>query len=281
MTDDLEVQADPTEVAPELPPLETPEAAPPPEEPKPEPVSGKLGTLLRREQQFQAKVKAEKEKLGAERQKFETERAELETMRARYAKVNEDPIEGLKATGLSYEELTRKILASNTPEAKIDALQKKLEMLEQSRETEQREYQKQIADRQVESGKELYKSHIFGNEDKYPTLTLYDEAEVREAAWNIATSYYTKTQIAPDAEEVAQYLENQAALRFKAMEERRTKRVAPPVGALPSKTGAKTLTASKIAERSAPPMAVDYHKMTEEEQREHDAAYLAKHLWKD
>lgn len=249
------------------------------EAPKQEAISGKLGTLLRREQQFQAKVKAEKDRLNVERRQFETEKAEIESLRAKYARVKEDPIEGLREAGLSYEELTRNIINSNTPEAKIDALQKKIELLEQSRQAEQQQVQQKQAAQQIESGKELYKSHIFSNTEKYPTLALYDEVKVREAAWNIATQYYNKTQIAPDAEQVAEYLEKQAIEEFNAFEALQARRKGIPAQEA-SKPLAKTLSNSKTSQRSLPELPPDFDKLPKSKQKEVEAEYLSKHLWR-
>lgn len=276
----VEAPAAPTET--EAPAQE----APPPEAPKEELVSGKLGTLLRREQQFQQKTRAEKEKIASERAEIARERQELDAVKARYARVKDDPIEGLKEAGLSYEDLTKRILNADTPEAKIEAMQAKLEAFEKARETERQELQQRHTTQQIDHSKNEIKSHIFGNPDKYPTLTMYDEATIRERAWDVATQYYAKTQQAPDLDELAGYLEEQASNELKAFDERRAKHSAARMPAIPAQSSSKgkvtkTLTAAKTGERATLALPPDYAKMSPDEQRAHDAEFLAKNLWKD
>lgn len=246
-----------------------------------QPISGKLGTLLRREQSFQQKVKAEKAKIVSEREALAAERADLEGLKARFARIKDDPIEGLKESGLNYEELTRKIIQAGTPEAKIEALHQKLEAIEAQRRQELQEQQSRVSRTEIESSKDFYQKHIFNNIERFPTVSLYDEQEVREAAWHIATQAFQKTGEPPDAEQVAEYMEEQAASRFKALEDRRAKRV-PPVPASPvkgAKVGSKTLTNGKAAERSTPELPVDIDKLPLDEQKRIYADYLRKNLW--
>lgn len=261
----------------ETPPETAVETKEAPKETSQEHVSGKLGTLLRREQQLQSKIKAQKESLAAEREALQREKAEIESLKAKYAKVKEDPIAALKETGLSYEELTRKILNSDTPEGKIEALAQKLEAMER----EKAEYAEAQRQREIlaqrEANKNEFKEHIFSNEEKYPTLTLYDPEEVREAAWSLAVQYYNATKIEPDVDDVCQLLEKQASQKLQAIQERMGKRTAPakPQGA------PKTLSNAKAAERAVVNLPPDYNKMSPDEQRKFDAEFLAKHLWKD
>lgn len=244
-------------------------------------ISGKLGTLLRREQQYQAKVKAEKTKLAQERETLSRERAEIESLREKYARIKDDPIEGLKETGLDYEKLTRNILNAGTPEAKMAALEKKLEAFEQARQQEIAEQQQRVAASQIENGKKSYQDHIAQNEAKYPTLALYDEGRVRDAAWQVAMQYYQETKIAPEPNEVAEYLEQQALAEQKSFEERRAKRTSAGLPPEKAPKGTKTLTSAKTKERSAPALPDNYSKLSKEEQRKLDVEFLEKNLWKD
>lgn len=271
-----------------------PETAQEPAEPAEPTISGKLGTLLRREQAFTAKLRAEKEAIRTEREASSRERQEIEQLRARYARIKEDPIEGLKEAGVDYSELTKRIINRDNPTAEyqIEELRKELFSLKEQREQEQQSIQQTKAEQQIHSGKSAYEEFIFKNEDKYPTLTLYEPAEVREAAWDVATKYYQKTGVAPDPEQLAIFLESQAEQRYNALQERRAKRSAPPQSEGEPKegesstkaTGAKgsrTLTSSKAAERSLPPLPADISKMSAEKQREVYAAYLARNLWRE
>lgn len=271
-------------------PVDTPETSEPaaaevPTEqaPPPEAISGKMGTLLKREQQFQAKVRAEKEALAKDREAYARDKAEIEAQKARYAKVKENPIEGLKEAGLSYEELTRKILELDTPEAKIGALAEELRALKEERAREHQERVSRETQAQVESGKDQFQKHIFDNVDKYPTLTLYDEARVRAAAWALASQAYSESGEVPTFEAIAQHLEDQLVSEQDELARRRAARqpVPSPPAAPVSKAGVKTLSSSMVSERATPALPSNYHELSRAEQRAIDAEFLAKNLWKE
>jgi len=259
---------------------ETVPVVPEPAAPKEEAISGKMGKLLHREQQFQAKLRAQKEEIAAERASVAREKAEIEALKGKYARVKEDPIEALKETGLSYEELTRRILNADTPEAKIEALSQKIEAFERSRAEEQQAQQQRAATSNYEASRNQFKANISSNEDKYPTLTLLEPEEVWADAWKVADQYFKQTQEVPDIDDLTQYLEDQASARFKAIDERRSKRVAPPATPAKSPPG-KTISNAKVAERATAALPTNMDKMTPDERRQAEADYLAKHLWKD
>lgn len=286
------------EATPEAPAEGAPEAEkPPPDRPAEQlsGISGKMALLLRKEQATQAKIHREKESIRADREAIQRERAEIEAYKAHYAKVKSDPLEGLRETGLSYEELTKRILSDGkpSPEHELSEVKREIAEWKAEKQREKEEAQSKTMAQQIEAGKQHFEDFVFNSEDDYPFLTLYDKGEVRESAWKVATEYYQKTGEPPDPKELAEFLEQQASSRYTLISERRSQRLAakesqgkPEERAVNGKgaaakatPGTRTLTHGLAAERAAPEIPADVSKLSPAEQDAFRAEFLKKHLY--
>lgn len=185
--------------------VETPEAAT--TQKSEEVLSPKFAALARKEKALRAQALAERSKLDSERKALEAERAELEKVRSWQSKLKDDPFSVLNEAGLSYEELTNRLLNQPGPQDQaLRDLQKKIQELEASQKqtlTQAEEAQK----RQYEDVKKQIRNEVSLLVDGNDTFELIKSQGAEDAVVELIESVYQSEQRLMTAEEAANEVE--------------------------------------------------------------------------
>lgn len=168
------------------------------EDPK---VSGRLEMLIRREQQALARERIAK----ASESESQRLRAELETERARISEFNSlksNPKLALEKLGLTYDELTKAMLADGEvpPEVEFKKLRGEIDGLKASREDEKKQLAEQAKvqaqaheQRAIDDFKSEINTYCKDNAARYEYIN-FDERQ--DEVYELIDAHYTKTQLA-------------------------------------------------------------------------------------
>jgi hypothetical protein len=205
-------------------------ATPEPEKEKEDPkFARRFAALSRQEKQILAKSKEVEEKA----KEFEAVRQEAERSKAILQLAKENPVEFLKETGISYQELTELMLAAEkTPEdKKFDELKKEIEDLKQAKEIEAKELEKAKTEAQIErvtqaieDYKVQCKNTVQQNPDKYELIIAHGR---EDDVFNIVEQYFIENETVLDFDIAADYLEQ--LLYEEAQKLIKTKKLAPTI----------------------------------------------------
>lgn len=205
----------PVETAPEAETTPQPveveaQATSEPEKEKEDPkFARRFAALSRQEKQILAKAKEVEEKA----KEIETARQEAERARAVMQLAKENPMKFLEETGISYQELTELMLASEkTPEdKKFDELRKEIEDLKLAKEKEAEELEKAKTQAQIErvtqaieDYKVQCKKTVQENPDKYELILAHGR---EDDVFNIVEQYFIENEQVLDFDIAADYLE--------------------------------------------------------------------------
>lgn len=215
-----------------------------------------------------ARAKAEADQIlrqaQAERQAIERERAKFEALRT-------DPVKAIQEAGWDPEELILNLAKHGTPEGQAELQRRReiqrlqeLENWQKSVLEQQRQYQEMLQEQQAvqyrQSVEQQFLSNI--NEEKTPHLAaLYEGREGALVAEGhaVAREYRRLTGKEATVEDIAEYLEEQAAERFSKLSSKRAnqtgerRQAVAPVSPPPTGKVArgKTLSGSGSSERRA------------------------------
>lgn len=140
---------------------------------------------------------------------LETRAKEIDTIKQL---LSDDPIEALKKMGCSYDDLTRRFLGSKaTPEelaaeTERKAVEKAVEAARKIQEEQAQQFQQQELNRRVASFK-TEASTI--SKDGFPLLSSYSDAEIGDAALQMAQQLYNATGEVLTVRQAVEHLESQ------------------------------------------------------------------------
>lgn len=144
---------------------------------------GKLLAALTRKK---AKLRAEQAALAQQRDELRAQAAQAaeiakrsEQVQQLLARAREGDLEALEALGVRYDDLTTRILRKNTPDEKIDTLQKQLEAERKAREEHEKRLQERELAAQAEQAVKAFVGMVQGGQ--YPEASLYPAERI--AAW--------------------------------------------------------------------------------------------------
>lgn len=150
-----------------------------------------------------------------ERQIIERERAikensrELEEYRKQRNLREQDPLEFLKANGLTYDQLTEIMLKKEpkelSPEDRIQKLQEELEKDRQERLSEKQRAEEERAEQAVLSFQAEIKSHVETMGSKYELISANN---AYETVLGVIEEHYNQTQEMMDIDEACQLVDN-------------------------------------------------------------------------
>lgn len=201
-----------------------------PAEPKVDnPADLRFAQMARREKQLRQYVKSTQEK----EQALKAQEAEIAHLRSLKTRAKEKPLEALQEMGISYEDLTKALIESPTPEnMELRKLQAEIKAIKDSQAQQAEEYKKakeQEYDQAVKIVKNEVKLLVDGNDE----FQMIDKTGAHESV----VDYIKKTLEATDewldvrvaAKEVEEYLLEQAELvaKLPSVQKRLQPQVAP------------------------------------------------------
>ena len=219
-----------------------------PEKPK-ESGSKLFTTALKMRDEANAKLVQAKEQAAAlenERASFDREREAFEAEKTKLANVRKDPLSFFELTGTTPQDLARWLMeddgsrASRLQREDDDSKRSKVDD-ETKRELEdlkrwKQEQEEAKAAASLGRAKSYMASFVETNAEKYPDLADEDPAKLAERMWAVAQHHHDATapkdrngkivgpgKYAP-VEEIAEFLQNEAADERKRREERKSKR---------------------------------------------------------
>lgn len=221
--------------------------------------SASLKTILKnREQVARQKQKAAEEaqqirwEAQQERVAVQREREALEKEKAWHSRLRSNPVQAVKEAGWDPEEFIMGLAKEGTPEGKAAQQQaafaakiRELEEFKSSYAKQQQEQQRQYQLSQVQQFRTGVEQQFIGhalNEDKHPHLTaMYQGREKSLLAEGdaVADEYRELTGKEASVQEIAEYLEEQAAGWYKKLQSRKNSDGVsgkPPQGAVKGKT---------------------------------------------
>lgn len=166
-----------------------------------------------------AKVR-EKARKRAERERAASLQREAEEQARQYralmAKAKEDPLAWAEENGINPEAIIDRAIKKGSQEEKIAALHAKLERFEQERVQEQQKIQQVARQQQFERGARALVEHVFGDEEKYPALTLSYHQRERQLALDAHSVYIQATESGYkySDQEILDYLEQREVSRL-------------------------------------------------------------------
>ena len=139
-TEPVEASSEPVEATQGAPAAQLTEETPKAEEGKPAAEAwAKLRRAEERARREREEAKAEAKRVAEERAQIEALKAEAEELRRKVSlDAYDDPLQWLEATGVDYDDLTRRILSQPKPSREVEELRAKLDKLEAEREAERK-----------------------------------------------------------------------------------------------------------------------------------------------
>lgn len=166
-----------------------------------------------------AKVR-EKARKRAERERASTLAREAEEQARQYralmSRAKEDPLAWAEENGINPEAIIDRAIKKGSQEEQIAALNAKLERFEQERLQEQKRIQETARQQQFERGARALVEHVFGDEEKYPALTLSYHQRERQLALDAHSVYVqaTASGYSYTDQEILDYLEQRESSRL-------------------------------------------------------------------
>lgn len=243
----------------EVPPA-PPEGQPPAMPPEPKKDNAALFAALAKKEKA---IRAERESIKAKAAELEKQRAEITDLLSLKTTAKQDPLSVLKTLGITYEELTQRILNDGrpAPDAEVKQLRDEVRQWQEKQEAErQRQLEEEkgrVAEEQkaaVDRFRGEVTSFVSSNAEKYELLNLYGQQGLVS---EVIAQHYSATQRVMDTAEAAdraeKYLEE---LVQKAASTKKFAAKVAPQEAKPAQQVAqpRTNTLSNDLSASAPSM---------------------------
>lgn len=196
---------------------ETDEAGTEPEPTQDTRFSSRFAALAREERRIRVQTNREREAIRAERAQLEAERAQFASIQSAIEQLKTDPLAGLKALGVDYEALTRRVITGGKDDHQ-DEIRQLRERQEQF-EKERREQAEQAEKAQVEAVFAQARRDIAARvtEDKYPLASSYGASEVADVALRIIEREFSATEKVISYDAALAEVEKQLEAKFERL----------------------------------------------------------------